>query len=145
MKEIELPYNDMYRKITRSLDGQRVAVSAVDGTIVVISYIFDSQKQQLIVCIKPAAHTDNQKTEHTGFSPCIEFSPDGGNLLYSNETNGTVHIYTFETETTSTLQQQNQTLVKTISCNIRYPIIATACSVVNWWMFDDGLYGSQVS
>ncbi|ELP85294.1 WD repeat-containing protein, putative [Entamoeba invadens IP1] len=114
--------NSYYPKLKCSLDGKRVAVSAVSGSVSIIDAFFEG---------KPVINTF--ETRQKDGAPEIEFSPEGSRMLYSNGFDGSVNVYNFTTNLTSPLSQSNQTTVQSIKCNLRYPLFATSCSVVNWW------------
>ncbi|EDR22485.1 WD repeat-containing protein 82-B, putative [Entamoeba dispar SAW760] len=121
-----LPTERSYRKVTCSLDGSKVAVSSPSGNIFVIEN-FESTAP----IIRPIS------TKLTKDSPCIEFSVDGSRLMFSSGFDGSVNVFNCIDHTTIPMPQSNQTTVRSIKCNYKYPIVATTCSVVNWWSYDD--------
>ena len=58
------------------------------------------------------------------------------NVPYSEHKNGS-EKYDFTKKTVTTFAHRNQSTVTSIKCNIKYPIISTCCSVVNWLTYTE--------
>lgn len=124
--QIGIPSNKFYRKIVCSLDDNKIAVSASSGQIVCIENYKEKDPKIGIIASK------TQKD-----SPAIEFTPDSSRLLFSDGFDGSINSYEFEKKSIATFTHRNQTTVTSIKCNIKYPIISTCCSVVNWLTYTE--------
>ncbi|KAL7718201.1 WD repeat-containing protein 82-B [Entamoeba marina] len=119
-KAIRIEQN-VYRKVTSSLDGKYLACSATDGTICLIKHT-ETIPEILYI-----------KTDSIGDSPSIEFTPDSSRLIYANGYNGSLSIYELETKQTHDFTTCHETVIRSIKCNKKYPILATTCSNIHWW------------
>lgn len=116
-----------YSKIICSMNDTKIALSSPRGDIVVC----ENFKSNKVNSTKWSTFDSTERND----APSIAFSTDSSRLLFATGQQNGLHIYNFEKEETYNFSSSNPYPIRSIECNLKYPLFATCSNQVNWFAY----------
>ena len=127
VKKFEVVKQSDYTKIICSMNDSKLALSSTRGDIVVC----ENFKSNKINSMKWSTFDSTNRND----APSIAFSVDSSRLLFATGKHNGVQVYNFEREESENLYCKNPCPIRSIECNLKYPIVATCSTQLNWYSY----------